>query len=225
MTGSIHILPLWPHGLLLFYLYNLTQPHSLKGNQFLSLFKLLCEVGLGLGGSVAKNPPINAGDAGLIPRLDRSPRKENGNSIQYSCLENPMDRGAWWAAVHGVAKSQTWLNNWEYIHTHEVGHTTLMFLDDDSLWLMLDRPTYMYQSNYTTKLNSRLLTWGVWNIWIFPLKYKILLICYHINAAVFWLWTVILPTCQFFSGWLCYISFIFLTLSGHFILFRLFLCP
>ena len=60
---------------------------------------------------MAKNPPINAGDAGLIPRLDRSPREENGNSIQYSCLGNPMDRGAWWAAVHGVAKSQIQLNN------------------------------------------------------------------------------------------------------------------
>ena len=54
---------------------------------------------------VVKNPPANAGDtgdAGLIPRLGRSPGKENGNPLQYSCLENPMNREAWWAIVHGV---------------------------------------------------------------------------------------------------------------------------
>ena len=47
-----------------------------------------------------------AGHMGLIPELGRSPRGGHGNSLQYSCLENPMDRGAWWATVHGVAKSQ-----------------------------------------------------------------------------------------------------------------------
>ena len=172
-----------------------------------------------------KNPPANAGDAGVIRKLERSPRGENGNSLQYSCLGNPMDRRAWWAAVCGVAKSQTQLNNWEHIRAREAEDTILMFLDDDSLWLMLDRPTYMYQSNYTTKLNTKLLTRGMWNIWISPLKYKILLIFYHINAVVFWLWIVVLPNCQFFSGWLCYTSFIFLTPSGNFILFILFLCP
>ena len=56
------------------------------------------------GGSVAKNLPANAGDKGLIPGLGRSPGEGNGNSRQYSCLENPMDRGAWWTAVHGVVK-------------------------------------------------------------------------------------------------------------------------
>ena len=44
------------------------------------------------------------GDLGLIPGLGRSPGEENGNPLQYSCLGNPMDRGAWWAVVHGVAK-------------------------------------------------------------------------------------------------------------------------
>ena len=57
-----------------------------------------------LGGPVVKNPPANAGDAGLIPRLERSPEEGNGNSLQYSCLGNPMDRRAWWATVHGVIK-------------------------------------------------------------------------------------------------------------------------
>ena len=49
------------------------------------------------GGSVVKNPPANAGDVGLIPGLGRSPGEGNGNPLQYSCLENPMDRGAWQA--------------------------------------------------------------------------------------------------------------------------------
>ena len=56
--------------------------------------------------SMIKNPHANAGDAGLIPGLGReSPGEENGNPLQYSCLENSMDRGAWWATVHGVPKS------------------------------------------------------------------------------------------------------------------------
>ena len=57
------------------------------------------------GGSVVKNPPANAGDMGLIPGPGRSPTEENGNPLQYSCLENSMDSGAWWASVHNVAKS------------------------------------------------------------------------------------------------------------------------
>ena len=56
---------------------------------------------------VLKNPPASAGDSGSIPRSGRSPGGGHGNPLQYSCLENPTDRGAWQAAVHGVAKSQT----------------------------------------------------------------------------------------------------------------------
>ena len=59
---------------------------------------------------VVKNPPADAGDArdmGLIPGLARSPGEGNGNPLQCSCLEDPMDGGAWWAAVYGVAQSQT----------------------------------------------------------------------------------------------------------------------
>ena len=55
-------------------------------------------------GSVLKNLPDNAGDMGSIPGLGRSPQEGNGNLLQYSCLRNPMDRGAWWATVHGVTK-------------------------------------------------------------------------------------------------------------------------
>ena len=56
------------------------------------------------GGSLVKNLPANTGDAGLIPESRRYPGEGNGNPLQYSCLENSMDRGAWWATVHGVAK-------------------------------------------------------------------------------------------------------------------------
>ena len=66
------------------------------------------------GGSVVKNLPVNAGDTndlGLIPELGRSPGVGNGNLLQNSCLENSMDRGAWWAIVQGVAKSWTGLSN------------------------------------------------------------------------------------------------------------------
>ena len=56
------------------------------------------------GCSVVKNQPANAGDVGLIPGLERSPGVENGNAPQYSCLENPMDRGVLWATVRGGRK-------------------------------------------------------------------------------------------------------------------------
>ena len=56
------------------------------------------------GGSVVKNPPANTGNVISIPGLGISSGEGNGNLLQYSCLENPMDRGAWWAPVHGVAK-------------------------------------------------------------------------------------------------------------------------
>ena len=62
------------------------------------------------GGSDGKASACDAGDLGLIPGLGRSPGEGNGTPLQYSCLENSMDQGAWWAAVHGVAKSQTRLS-------------------------------------------------------------------------------------------------------------------
>ena len=61
-------------------------------------------------------PSANAGDSGSVPGSGRSPEGGNGNPLQYSCLGNPMDLGAWWVTVHGVAKSQTRLSNPTYIH-------------------------------------------------------------------------------------------------------------
>ena len=58
------------------------------------------------GGSVSEESACNAGDPGAIPGSGKSPGEGNGNSLQYSCLVNSMDRGAWWTMVHGVTKSQ-----------------------------------------------------------------------------------------------------------------------
>ena len=67
-----------------------------------------------LGGTVVRDPPANAGDAsdvGSIPGSGRSPGEGNSNPLRYSCLENPMDRGAWWATVHRMAKSDIRLSD------------------------------------------------------------------------------------------------------------------
>ena len=68
-------------------------------------------------GTVVKNLPADPGDVGSISRLARSPREGNDNPLQYSCLRNPIERGAWRATVHGAAKS----------HTTERTHTSLLF--------------------------------------------------------------------------------------------------
>ena len=81
-------------------------------------------IGASLVVLMVKNPSANAGDArdmGSIPALGRYPGEGNGNSLQYSCLENTMDRGAWWATVHGVAKSWTWLKQLSR-HAHDYYH-------------------------------------------------------------------------------------------------------
>ena len=78
--------------------------------KIVSFYKYL-EILMGFpGSSVVKNLLANSGDAkdmGLIPELERSPGRGNGNPLQYSCLENSMDREAWQAIVHGVTKSRT----------------------------------------------------------------------------------------------------------------------
>ena len=84
------------------------------------------------GGSDGKESACNAGDQGWRPMLGRSRRKGNGNPFQYSCLENPMDRGAWRAIVHGVAKSWTQLSDYE-----SESHAVV----SDSLWPFELQPT------------------------------------------------------------------------------------
>ena len=70
------------------------------------------------GGSDSKESACSVGDPGLIPELGRSPGEENGYPLQYSCLEKCLDRGAWRAIVHGIAKSQTWLKQKETKSSH-----------------------------------------------------------------------------------------------------------
>ena len=77
---------------------------------------------------MVKSPPAIAGDAGLIPGLGRFPGEGNGNPLQYSCLGNLMDRGAWWATVHGVAESDV------TEHTHTVS-LNLIFLSSNDIRL------------------------------------------------------------------------------------------
>ena len=91
------------------------------------------------GGSVTKNPSANGGDAGLIPGSGRSPGAGNGNPLQYFWLGSPMDRGAWWAAVHWAAKSQIWLSDSPRVrtHTHPCSaplHWILPLCDDPKLF-------------------------------------------------------------------------------------------
>ena len=80
------------------------------------------------GGSVVKNLPANAGDTSSISGSGRSPGGGNGNPFQSSCLENPVDRGAWWPTVHGVTKSGTLLSNWALRLTVLVERKVFSFL-------------------------------------------------------------------------------------------------
>ena len=93
------------------------------GEAALVLLEALPSSGGFPSGAVIKNLSANAGELGLIPGLGRSPGEENGNPFQYVCLENPMDRGTWWATVHGVIKSWTQLSYWAHTHTYTHTHT------------------------------------------------------------------------------------------------------
>ena len=81
-------------------------------NLYISVDLQLCQ--LFPGGSDGKESARSVGDLSSIPGSGRSPGEGNGNPLQYSCLENPMDGGAWWATVHRVTKSQTRLSDFTY---------------------------------------------------------------------------------------------------------------
>ena len=85
------------------------------------------------GASDGWDSAYNVGDLGLVPGLGRSPGEGHGNPLQYSCLENSMDRWAWQATVHGVTKSWIWLSNW---HTHTHTHTQYMHLHKKTLKML-----------------------------------------------------------------------------------------
>ena len=105
---------------------------------------------------VVKTPPADAGDpgdAGLIPGLERSPGGGHGNSLQYSCLENPMDRGAWWATVHGVAQSRTRLKR---LSTHAWSRMFLSCFSPWQLSLILQKLTFgELRSVFKVRLGER----------------------------------------------------------------------
>ena len=106
------------------------------------------------GGSVVKNLSANAGDTedvGLIPGLGRSLGRGNGNPVQYSCLENPMDRGAWRSTVHGVTRSQTRLSNWAHTYTQFVGNRADVFI---ILLIILGPSNNLYQDGAFKYLGS-----------------------------------------------------------------------
>ena len=96
--------------------------------------------------SVGKETVCSAGDLGSIPGLGRSPGKGNGNPLQYSCLENPMDRGAWQATVHGVARVR---HNFEQLNHHqkcavrEMAIPFGMLLTSIQLFSLLTIPIYL----------------------------------------------------------------------------------
>ena len=88
---------------------------------------------------MVKRLPCNAGDPGLIPGLGRSPGEGNGNPFLYSCLENSMDRGAWWSTVHGDGKSQTRLSDWSELNWTDglsSSHVRMWNLDYKESWAL-----------------------------------------------------------------------------------------
>ena len=110
------------------------------GNLFLrnssQRFLAVCDFhGLPKVARVAKNPPANAGsirDSGSIPGLGSSPGGQHGNPLQYSCLENPMERGAWQATVHGVTKGQAWPKRLS-MHAHDF-HPCAASMSSQAIW-------------------------------------------------------------------------------------------
>ena len=113
-SGSLFTFENFPPRILVFWtlqhIWN--GQHMLESTSGFTYLYILSPARLGFSpGSDGKESACNAGHLGLIPGSGRSPAEENGYPLQYSCLENSMDGGAWWATVHVVTKSQTWLSD------------------------------------------------------------------------------------------------------------------
>ena len=108
------------------------------------------------GGTVVKNPPVNSGDTrdvGSISGLGRFPGRGNGNPLQYSYLENPMDRGAWQVIVHGLAKSRTWLSDWaQHTPMYNLGKWKLYYYQVKYFGIYLD--ALLYKPTQISKMTS-----------------------------------------------------------------------
>ena len=120
------------------------------------------------GGSVVKNPPVNAGaraDAVSVSGWRRSLGEGNGNSLQCSCLENSRDRGAWWAAVSGVAQSQTQLkrlsssssSNKNQFQTYFQKKTTQIMLSYTFIWI-LKKSVHLCRSSHHIQQSNMTIT-------------------------------------------------------------------
>ena len=114
-------------------------------------------------GSDSKESACNAGDLGSIPELGRSPREGNGNPLQYSCLENLMNRGAWRATVHGAANSWTWLNDQ---HFHAVNLQHWLYQDRECPLFDSEQPALEHLERKTLKQCLRNITKEVF-IWLY----------------------------------------------------------
>ena len=134
---------------------------------------------------------VRAGDAGSIPGSERSPGEGNGNPLQYSCLKNSTDRGAWQAEVHGVTKSQTQMS--KHAHTLASMHS-----------FSQDQPSFLAKMKYTMQGRNSpgwiqhtlgiLIIWLTWINWVMPLL--LLLHCVpSFSLVVFHLW-VKWPVCH-----------------------------
>ena len=133
------------------------------------------------GSSDGKESACNASDLDLIPGLGRSPGEGNGNPLQYSCLENSMDRGVWWTIVHGVAKRQTQLSYW---HTSTLFYWLISFTrtlaqwDRNSLYCSLMYSQFSAYLNYTCWILE-------WNICIYNIDLRIYIFFLWLKPAFF----------------------------------------
>ena len=145
----------------------LSSPQKVVSKNRIPSYQDLHDLGHCLGGSDGKESACNAGDPGSIPGLGKSPGEGNGTPPQYSCLENPMDRGAWWAAVHGVTKTRTWLSDFvsfTWCWTMSVASMASKYVcslkenTGDCLWLASRHPP----SSKSTSVSGHLLTSRAW---------------------------------------------------------------
>ena len=108
-------------------------------------------------GSDGKESTCNVGDLGVIPRSGRSPGEGNGNPLQYSCLENPMDRGVWRATVHGVTKNQTRPSTYAWMHCIAIlnsMHSVPLFSDLSLAYLIHYHFFKQYTLNICTSIRN-----------------------------------------------------------------------
>ena len=121
------------------------------------------------GSSEGKASACNAGDPGSIPGSGRFPGGGHGNPLQYSCLKNPMDRGTWWATVHGVSKSWAWLSNFTSLHFTNIRKNIFKELNFSDLfnWSSYRKVTATNEWNYKVDTKK----------------------CFHKRTA-FWVWLI-----------------------------------